>query len=608
MIYLHLVEKIKDILSEKGRISYNDILRICKNQILKQIVQDILVKQGIAEEKTGFLQYRGNYFVDGNSKFDVFVSYAHEDNKMGKIDLLVNEIMVRYFQKSGETLNIFYDKAHLRSGDKWRQNILEALKNSSILIVILSPSYFSSKFCEEEFNHFISQNEKWATKSTIPVYAVKSPQLFGENDRLNLWKQYLRDTQYLDITDWFEAGEKHMQTEVIRQRVLEIDNSIYSLLTLARTLKQNSQKHNIPSLSSELIIRSELLKSIDKNLIRKNPNIICLYGLPGMGKSTLAFTYARNHLQNYKGGCWYVSASTVDQALLAIIQELKYALSLPFSEEEEVSIEKAFTKIRSHFSEVGSDDENFMTLFILDNIKQIPSSFRKSYLSKLLPSNSHVIITSREQQNNHEIENIQVDQLELQDSLQLLQMYHPWDTEDTELHKSVLDIASHLNGFVLGLIMVGSFLRNENLQDLKRITYKDIMLELTRKGFLGISSTLDTGSLPNDYQFSLARHFLFSLCSRLDDFEVYVLTIASQFTIDSIPLIWVRDIVRKSYPEKFISNSPLVPSPWDEAVRMFLRLSLWQKDFDTRCFRMHRVVQESFVANSDTDLTSEAVI
>lgn len=93
--------------------------------------------------------------------FDIFVSYATVDNDasdggMGWVDVLVDKLR-RQLQRrlGGRDLDIFLDHALIRSNLPLSSQLLDAVRSSATLLVVMSPSYLKSAWCDRERRGFL---------------------------------------------------------------------------------------------------------------------------------------------------------------------------------------------------------------------------------------------------------------------------------------------------------------------------------------------------------------------------------------------------------------------------------------------------------------------
>src|SRR5262245_34624296 len=94
------------------------------------------------------------------ARFDLFVSYAHRDNEGahdGRVTALVAWIAEQYRQITSQPLSVFFDRDAIRSMDDWEERILIGLRQSRTMVAVLSPSYFASAYCRQEWQAYLDQ-------------------------------------------------------------------------------------------------------------------------------------------------------------------------------------------------------------------------------------------------------------------------------------------------------------------------------------------------------------------------------------------------------------------------------------------------------------------
>lgn len=85
--------------------------------------------------------------------YDLFVSYARRDNSSGRVTQLKQRIEKNYHAYAKEQLRCFFDLDEIATMDDWRQRILEGLRESNLLLLVLSPAYLDSHNCDSLQSH-----------------------------------------------------------------------------------------------------------------------------------------------------------------------------------------------------------------------------------------------------------------------------------------------------------------------------------------------------------------------------------------------------------------------------------------------------------------------
>jgi len=94
-------------------------------------------------------------------RFDLFISYASENNRDGWVEQFekalgqeLGDLLGRHF---GPRESIFFDKRELEVAQSFPQELINASRDSAILVPVLSPSYLTSPWCQRERTEFFSQ-------------------------------------------------------------------------------------------------------------------------------------------------------------------------------------------------------------------------------------------------------------------------------------------------------------------------------------------------------------------------------------------------------------------------------------------------------------------
>lgn len=137
---------------------------------------------------------------------DIFVSYARLDNKGvfhdKPIKEFVDNLKIKYMQKMGGTeLKVFFDEESLKPGDEWTKKIRDELESSKLLLAFLSPTFFSSKYCSQEWDLFANKmKSSIKTKLIIPIRYIKwDKKRFPQQAQKRIG--YAEKIQYLDFLD-----------------------------------------------------------------------------------------------------------------------------------------------------------------------------------------------------------------------------------------------------------------------------------------------------------------------------------------------------------------------------------------------------------------------
>lgn len=159
---------------------------------------------------------------------DIFISFAHIDNLDGWVEQFQKRLTNRLAQIDA-AVTIWRD-SKLRGTDDFSEDISEQLKNSAILVSIVSPSSIRSRWCQDErqkFEQFAALNGGFRVGKTLrAVKVVKTP--LDHDAHRELFKDTLG----------FEFYEREAQTSRIQEFDLTSPEFRAKLDDLAQDIKQ----------------------------------------------------------------------------------------------------------------------------------------------------------------------------------------------------------------------------------------------------------------------------------------------------------------------------------------------------------------------------------
>ncbi|MEC4747927.1 toll/interleukin-1 receptor domain-containing protein [Methylomicrobium sp. Wu6] len=143
-------------------------------------------------------------------KYAVFVSYAHIDDSDGWVTELISAIEEEHSRFSPVPLLIFFDRDEIQTMADWEHRILTGLRDAELMLVVVSPAYFESRYCRKEWEIYLEHelDRAFPGEGVAPVYIVKVPsfETGGGETQLDKWIVNLRQRQYLDLCDWYGKG------------------------------------------------------------------------------------------------------------------------------------------------------------------------------------------------------------------------------------------------------------------------------------------------------------------------------------------------------------------------------------------------------------------
>src|SRR5262249_26218468 len=62
---------------------------------------------------------------------------------------------------------VFFDQTEIEPGTKWGERIGTGLKNSKVMVSLISPHYFQSDYCGREFQVFMKRRDNYKSKKNL---------------------------------------------------------------------------------------------------------------------------------------------------------------------------------------------------------------------------------------------------------------------------------------------------------------------------------------------------------------------------------------------------------------------------------------------------------
>lgn len=113
--------------------------------------------------KRKILYQQSETFSQSQIEYDVFISYARENNK--EIELFEKKLI-----RTRPNIRIFLDRKDIDIGSPWQPQIFESLDKCRKVVTFFSPDYLKSKVCKEEFNIAWIRCRETDQEILFPVY------------------------------------------------------------------------------------------------------------------------------------------------------------------------------------------------------------------------------------------------------------------------------------------------------------------------------------------------------------------------------------------------------------------------------------------------------
>jgi hypothetical protein len=530
---------------------------------------------------------------DGSSDYDLFVSYARKDNVGNFVDTLVAMLIKQYQTFFKESLKVFIDHSEIKVANDWEYKFLRALGASKAMLIVISDAYFDSHYCRQEWLAFQDREAERAMlgEAIAPVYLSTSEMFESSEPAEDLetaddWVGNLRRRQYIDLREAYSLAPALLSEKTAEPALQALAKGVREIVQIA--IDSRISPSTVPQPSPQFSGRRRELRAIREKLgMGKAQAVVALHGLPGIGKTMLAFAYARSYAREYPGGRFLVSFEGAGD-LRVPMMTLAPELGVKLSEADSKDLTQAYREVRKAL------ESRPRSLLVFDNLDD-PESLSPQLVAEQLPHSDyvHVLATTRlEPECIPSVISLPTEALAKEDAVRILGKHRPPRDEDER--RAVDAIVECLGRFTLAVEIVGAYLRHH--QD---ITYGDYLTRLEDGGINALESSAaekDVVKLAWYRDKSLSK-VLEPTIDRLNPTELVVAGYAALLPPNSIPLSWLRILAHTGafgihLPVPLSPNRPGHPDPYQEGFRRLQGLGLLLKTTEPEVARMHRLVGE----------------
>ncbi|NQT14551.1 MAG: toll/interleukin-1 receptor domain-containing protein, partial [Planctomycetes bacterium] len=509
---------------------------------------------------------------------DLFVSYAHADDRDGWIEGLVEALQQAYTRLRPAPLALFFDRQAIQSMQDWEDRILLGLREAKSMLAVLSPAYFQSAFCRREWKTFQEHERSLPLphEGIAPVSILPAPD-FDDHDENGPWLADVRRRQYVDLRPFYAAGLGGLSDETFRQ---EVDRLIRRISDRVSDVERyRASPSTIPPYNPNFVGRTDELRKLHDTLaLGRVGAVTAVQGIGGIGKTALAYHYAHRYAAEYPGGRFLISAAGAIDLRIPIIKLAPHR-GVALTEADDRDPDLAFPKVQAALQ------NGPRTLLVVDNLDD-PGLVTPEQRGRCLPVGEavHVLFTTRlDPRKMRGIECLPLDTLPERNALELLANHRPIPDEAERV--AARRIVGRLAGHALAVEVVAVY-----LGQYADISYTDYLARLEAEGIGAVDRTGDDELVNLSVNpETLISRLLEPTLAGLPDPEILTLEYASLLPPDAIPLPWLRALVGGKFSELLEEPKPGYPDPWDDLVLRLAGLRLLTPGDDPRIAQMHPI-------------------
>ncbi|KAL2472160.1 disease resistance protein (TIR-NBS-LRR class) [Abeliophyllum distichum] len=391
-------------------------------------------------------------------RFDVFLSFRGEDTRKGFVDHL-------YTTLREKGIDTYKDDIELKRGRFISPELINAIESSKVALVIFSQNYADSSWCLDEIVKIVDCNKNLGQK-IYPVfyyvdpsevrkqkgnYAIafekyeKDPSV--DKKRIEGWRNALKDAASVSGWDIQHTADGH-ESKGIRKIALDILNNLKD--TVSRV------KENLIGVESHVQQIMSLLNLESTADVR----MIGIWGMGGIGKTTIARAVFDQIFSNFDGSCY-----------LDNVREISKTLGLTSLEEKLLSdtlMEKS-ANLHNNTSMLFARLCHKRVLVVLDDVNEDEQLDRLAGGHDRFGAGSRIIITTRNRQllSSREVDGVyEVSVLGTDVALKLFNKFafkegFPKD----KFEKLARDAVKYSRGLPLALKVLGSFLHGRDVDE-----------------------------------------------------------------------------------------------------------------------------------------------
>jgi hypothetical protein len=152
-----------------------------------------------------------------------FMSYVrfNDQHDDGQLTQFRERLSAEVRAQTGYEFPIFQDRSDIAWGQAWQERIDQALDGATLLVIIITPSFFRSAACRAELERFLAREHELGRHDLIlPVYYVTTPEL--DDPAVRGADELARVVASRQLADWRELRFELFTSPVVRRAVAQL--------------------------------------------------------------------------------------------------------------------------------------------------------------------------------------------------------------------------------------------------------------------------------------------------------------------------------------------------------------------------------------------------
>jgi hypothetical protein len=550
-----------------------------------------------------------------------FLSYVRSDDEHenGRLTQFCERLSAEVKMQTGEEFHIFQDRKDIKWGQNWKERIENTLDEVTFLIPIITPSFFTSMPCCDEFKRFLEREKKLKRNDLIlPVYYVSSPLLeIKEKCAADELATIIATRQHVDwrkirfepptspeygkrlaeIAVQIRESLERVQLKVITPVPKKVEADTDSEMSEAMSGREKSIHFkstssdpifNVPSKNMFFTGREKYIEQLHEALKLNGAMALsqpqAISGLGGIGKTQTAVEYAYKYRDEYKAVFW-VNADSKESIISSFVK-IAGLLNLPVKDDKEQELIAASVK---HWLETNSN-----WLLIFDNADD-PKLVEKYFPFQ---SKGHIILTSRAQifSNLRIMKTLKMDEMSPDESKQfLLRRTGRNDIPLNQIETDAIEqLGKELDYFPLALEQAGAFIHE------KCPGFNDYLISYRKRGLELLEET-KSDLYPKSITTTWSLNF--EQVKQTSNASIDLLYVSAFLSPYSIPLELISHGAKELGPALSTSLADVESDPvsLNKVLEPLSKYSLISFDTVHRTYSIHRMVQAVLKDKMDSD-------